>query len=395
MLIAGYIYHNDQRGCIKVAHDIASKPADGAQIMRDLTPVLQTSIDQAKLLFGIKSTEEPAMASTGPTRRPVAETPKADDRAVVVIKGDVAEGTGFLVKTAGGPVVITNLHVIFANTNWHIMTSTGEEIKTTALYGASDRDLAMFTIQDDNYHYLTLAADVSNSASRDDPVVTPGNSEGGEVILDTPGKVLGIGPERVEISNPVYHGNSGGPIVDQNGNQVLGVVTFATNVTPSDAVDEASHANPNSAIAGPMRYFGLRIDTVPQWQPYDPQIFLTQTTFLEQFHENSRCLDSLLNGQQYEKLGLVDKGAPDSKYYLHNQRLHDYVIPHLIEQGATDEMLEEARVAVLDCQKFGEEDMPGIENPANFYSFEWKRAKEEAVYRKKLLDELQQINDRI
>jgi S1-C subfamily serine protease len=289
MLIAGYIYHNDQRGCIQVAHDIASKPTDGAQIMRDLTPVLQTSIDQAKLLLGIKPTEEPAMASTGPARIPAAGAPKADDRAVVVIKGDVAEGTGFLVKTASGPVVITNLHVIFANTNWHILTSTGEEIKTTALYGASDRDLAMFTIQDNNYHYLTLAADVSNSASRDDPVVTPGNSEGGEVILDTPGKVLGIGPERVEISNPVYHGNSGGPIVDKNGDLVL----------------------------------------------------------------------------------------------------------HLIQQGASDEMLEEARVAVLDCKKFGEEDMPGIENPANFYSFEWKRAKEETVYRQKLLDELQQINDRI
>ena len=87
----------------------------------------------------------------------------------------------------------------------------------------------MFTIQDATYHYLALAADVSTSASTDDPVVTPGNSEGGEVILNTEGKVLGIGPEHIEISNPVYHGNSGGPVIHTKTGKVLGVVTQATN----------------------------------------------------------------------------------------------------------------------------------------------------------------------
>ena len=55
---------------------------------------------------------------------------------------------------------MTNLHVISANPNIRILTTTGAQVKTLSLKGASDRDLAMFMIQDDHYSYLDLATDI-------------------------------------------------------------------------------------------------------------------------------------------------------------------------------------------------------------------------------------------
>ncbi len=68
----------------------------------------------------------PPPSSSLATSTPSPSAPAAPDatvnkltedqaRAVVLIKGDKAEGTGFLVKTPTGPVVITNIHVISNN----------------------------------------------------------------------------------------------------------------------------------------------------------------------------------------------------------------------------------------------------------------------------------------
>jgi S1-C subfamily serine protease len=155
-----------------------------------------------------------AAPATASTTTPATTGGLSEDqaRAVVEIKGDVGEGTGFLVKTADGPAVVTNIHVLSANPNVKILTTTGAQIKMLGVKGASDRDLAMISIQDDHYTYLDLATDIANTVQAGDEVITPGNSEGGEVMLNTKGTVLGIGPQMVEISNPIYHGNSGGPV---------------------------------------------------------------------------------------------------------------------------------------------------------------------------------------
>ena len=175
--------------------------------------------------------------ATSPTPVPPAPTPdaapapakltEAQARAVVVIKGDNAEGTGFLVKTATGPMIITNQHVLEANPHLQITTSDGQTVKYLGLQGASDRDLAMIPIVDNGYSYLELATDVGNTVQVGDEVMTPGNSEGGDVLLNTDGHVVALGPQKVEISNPIYHGNSGGPIFHVKSGKVIGVVTEA------------------------------------------------------------------------------------------------------------------------------------------------------------------------
>ena len=320
--------------------------------------------------------------------------------AVVVIKGDEAEGTGFLVRTADGPAVVTNLHVISANPNVKILSTTGAEIKVLSLKGASDRDLAMFMIQDDHYSYLDLATDIKDTVQAGDEVITPGNSEGGEVVLNTKGQVLGIGPQEIEFDNPIYHGNSGGPVIHTKSGKVLAVVTQARKVDTSDALDKASFANKNSAITGTMRYFGLRLDTVPQWEAYDWNRYLNETTFLKNFHDQSRCLDSYMNGANYEKAHLAagdENSPPNAQYYLRNEKLetaHENF--HKLSADADEsQRLDAGREMIMDLEGIADADMDAIQNPNNFYSFDRLRAAQEVKYRKALRDEIETISGKI
>ncbi len=244
------------------------------------------------------SMAQPAIGTT-PANQTPAHAPGTNldgdlAHAVVLIKGDNGEGTGFLTRINGAPVVLTNQHVLANNPNLKITTCTGAAVEALSYKGATDRDLAMIAVRDAGFGYLTLAPDVTSVAAGD-AALTPGNSEGGEVMLNTKGKVLGIGPDRIEIDNPIYHGNSGGPVVDVKMKRVIGVVTEAMKVDTSDALDKASFASRNSAIRNSMRYFGLRVDNVPGWEDFDWRAFQSETAFLDKFDQRSRCLDSYLN----------------------------------------------------------------------------------------------------
>ena len=335
------------------------------------------------------------MTSAAPSTEPPSHS-------VVVIKGDEGEGTGFLVKTAEGPVVITNLHVLAANPHIKILTTTGEEITILSLKGAVDRDLAMIGIQDDHYSYLTLATNVEETAQTGDDLITPGNSEGGEVVLNTKGKVVAIGPQQIEFSNPIYHGNSGGPVFHTASGKVVAVVTQARKVGISDDLDKASFENKGSAITGSMRYFGYRIDTVPSWEPYDWKRYLNETTFLKEFHKQSRYLDSFLNGARYEKAHLAQAGdgagPPDSKFYLSDEKLRtaDSNFHQLSGSSDSSQRLDAVREMMrMNLQGFSDSDMTSIQNSHNFYSFDQLQAKQEIEYRKFLKSELDTIGGNI
>ena len=333
--------------------------------------------------FGTAAPPTPA-----PDERTAPTVALTEDQAaaVVLIKGDNAEGTGFLVKTPDGPVVMTNLHVISNNPNLQITTNTGVPITILSYKGATDRDMAKISIKDGNFKYLTLATDVSGTVQTGDDVITPGNSEGGDVMLNTKGKVLGLGPDRVEIDNPIYHGNSGGPIIHVKSGQVIGIVTEAMKVDTTDELDKASFANRNSAISRSMRYFGLRLDTVPGWEPYDWRNFQNETAFLDQFDKRSRCLDCFLNAPDDNKPDDI-VWREDDKIVKANSEFFDQ------STGAdTGQQLDADKIMWSEITDLANTDMDAIQNPNNFYSFDRQRAKDEIAYRKAIIAELAQIN---
>jgi hypothetical protein len=345
-----------------------------------------------------------ALTTNAPAASPPDISGKLTDAqagAIVLVKGDNSEGTGFLVHMPDGPAVITNIHVVSNNPNVKVTTNDGRQIPILGYKGAADRDLMMMTIKDDHYSYLDLATDVDNLVHIDDSVITPGNSEGGEVMLDTDGAVRGVGPQKVEFSNPVFHGNSGGPVLHVNSSKVIAVVEGAYAVNPSDALDRASLADSKSAIAGSMRYFGLRLDTVPKWEPYDWNRFLAETLFLRNFHEASRSLDSVLNGSRYERANLAvsngDEDFPSARYFLRNDRLKSLMEDY--HQRTTDvdksEQMDVGREVVSDLQDMANTDMDVIQRADNFYSFDLTLAKREIEYRSALKKELDNMGDHL
>ena len=344
-------------------------------------------------------TPAPAPAAPTPAATPSATTPvnlsQDQARAVVLIKGDTGEGTGFLVKMKDGPVVITNQHVIANNPNLRITTSNGLTVTPLSFKAATDRDLAMIAIKDAGYSYLTLATDVT-AVSPGDGVVTPGNSEGGEVMLNTNGKVLAIGPDRIEIDNPIYHGNSGGPVYDGKTNQVVGVVTEAMKVDTTDELDKASFSSRSSAIQGSMRYFAMRVDNVPQWEDIDWRGYQGETAFLDKFDQRNRCLDSFLNTDEKQGQSQADSEAAnlwrqDTPLVRANEQFVDQSGGN-VDTGQKLDALREFLSTIVDLANT---DVTAIKNVNNFYSYDRVRAKEEMEYRQAIRDELDRISSNI
>jgi hypothetical protein len=105
---------------------------------------------------------------------PAPPPPKLTDsqvRAIVTIQGDNAKGSGFLVHTAKGYFAVTHLHLLAANPNVQIFTSSGELITVLSLKGAVDRDLALLAIKDNHYSYLPLASGDSALEAGDEVII--------------------------------------------------------------------------------------------------------------------------------------------------------------------------------------------------------------------------------
>lgn len=316
-------------------------------------------------------------------------------RAVVLITGDNAEGTGFLIRTSDGPAVVTNIHVIANNPNLKITTNTGALVNMLSAKAASDRDLALLAIEDANYSYLEVSTNINRTVQPGDDVITPGNSQGGGGLLKTWGKIVEIGPERIEFNDPNYHGTSGGPVFHPRSGKVLGVVAEATKVITTDDLNKTSFASRNSATSGSMHYFGLRLDTVTAWVPIDWQRFQNESAFLDDFHQESRCLDSYLNASNN---GRPNQDAGNAaNLYRGNKKIMEANDDYLQQATSTDtsQRMQALQGLVFELDGIANDDMDLMQNPNNFYSFDEKRVQEELAYRKALRSELDSISDNV
>jgi hypothetical protein len=149
-----------------------------------------------------------------------------------------------------------------------------------------------------------------------------------------------------------------------------------------------------------MRYFAYRLDTVPKWETYDWNQFLNETTFIDNFHDMSRCLDSFMNGSQYEKARVAtsdEYGPPNALYYLKNAKLtlarDNY--HHLATDADDSQRLDASREMVMDLEGLAATDMDAIQNPSNFYAFDQIRVQQEIKYRQALEKEIESYGDKI
>jgi hypothetical protein len=309
---------------------------------------------------------------------PPTQLSEAQLRAIVVVKGDRDQGTGFLLKTATGPVVITSLRLISDNPNLGLATKDGAEIKIVSIQGAPDRDLAMIGIQDNAYSYLEPATNLTAAVQPGDVVLTTGSTPSAKAS-----KVLSLDSQRLEIGEFQNHGDIGGPILLAGSGQAIAMVSAQPRVIMTTDLDKISFASRDATVAHSLSYCGLRLDTVPNWETYNWKRFCNETAFLDDFHQRSECLDSYLNSRSNDS-------RPRAKLYLSDDKIKAATETYAQESAGADstQRNDSLRGLLFELGNVADTDMDQVQQPANFYSFDQQRAAQETAYRQALKTQL-------
>lgn len=172
-----------------------------------------------------------SVAAQSPPRKNIATIAKAANGAVVsIIVGDkdrpIALGTGFLINKNGA--IMTNYHVIQNGDRAVAEFPDGRTVEIDGVLASNKaRDVAIIKAHGDNFQTLTLGD--SDRLEVGDEVVAIGSPHGLEStvsngivsairVVEEKGKLL-------QITAPISHGSSGGPLFNMAG-EVVGITTL-------------------------------------------------------------------------------------------------------------------------------------------------------------------------
>ncbi len=241
-------------------------------------------------VFASAATHKRPAHPAGPKQKET-ETPESAPRtseikvpqqclAIVSSHGGDAVGTGFVVEMDGKKYLVTNEHITRAGLPWRAQLLGGASLDISSMSIAEDEDLVRFELAETNLTALAMATGPFDIGQE---VGVFGNSDGGGVMTGLRGKILGVGPDRIEISAPFVHGNSGSPIVDEHA-RAIGVATYAEyKRDPSDWVKEGTR------FTGVRRY-GLLLAGV-KWKKIGIRDYAAATDILD---DMERCNTDLL-----------------------------------------------------------------------------------------------------
>ncbi|MGV1757047.1 DegQ family serine endoprotease [Rhizobium sp. A22-96] len=140
----------------------------------------------------------------------------------------MALGSGFIISPDG--IIVTNNHVIQNAVDIKVTLDDGTELPAKLLGADAKSDLAVLKIQAPK-PLATIAWGDSDRLKLGDQILAIGNPFGiGTTvtagIVSARGRDLHSGPydDFIQIDAPINHGNSGGPLVDREGN-VVGINT--------------------------------------------------------------------------------------------------------------------------------------------------------------------------
>lgn len=201
----------------------------------------------------------PQPVQSTPTQVPTSRAGQAASPAVVLITGENSSGSGFIVNAGGKNYIYTAVHVLTGMDKPTFKGPDGSEIKIPPMnkIEVSDdpkiSDVARIPLTGPCPPGFTLGS----TAAIDDDVTAYGNSGGQFVVTALDGKIVGIGPNEVEVDAKVIPGNSGGPIVRKGTNEILGLVTRAVR-RPKDIWIK------DTPFEG-VRRFAARPERVEKW----------------------------------------------------------------------------------------------------------------------------------
>lgn len=216
-----------------------------------------------------------------------AKTDEAVAKAIAVIEGDRSNGTGFFCKAEGKVYLYTAAHVLSGNSKLSVKLRDGTVVrKFGAVEAAEGADLIRLAVGEPVPHALEIAAE-SGVAKVGIPVLASGNAGGGGTVGFEEGKVMGVGPESIEIDAEVIQGNSGGPILHGTTREALGVVTHLTAERKDEWAKETRFSQ--------VRRFGCRLDRSWKWKVVPVDVFLKEGKAILAVQEQSELMIAALS----------------------------------------------------------------------------------------------------
>lgn len=219
--------------------------------------------------------------------------------SLVFVEGKSGKGSGFVCEIGGRKFVITNQHVVAGNSGAAITRLDLSPIKTGQAGAAVGHDIMSFALFSDA-KAMPVMSEVEKNAAIGDDVAVLGNANGDRVIKPVTGKLVGIGPDRVEVSAEFVPGNSGSPIVHIKSGKVIGVATYA-KIRKVDSLTGKPKDAPE------VKRFGYRIDKVKQWQPVNWPTYTADFQAMEKIEARTNDLVKLITSSQ---LNSMDYGDP-------------------------------------------------------------------------------------
>ena len=286
-----------------VDHDLTAGRILGAQMMitvgRRQLPVVFFSAGRVNpptrdMLAKVPAPVAPvAAASATPTPAPASpetqntasEIVRANSNNLVFVTGKEGAGSGFIANFGGGSYLFTNAHVAAGINDANFKTLGGTVVKGDAASVAVGHDIFCYALAAGGTKPLEIMQSVDENARIGDDVVVLGNAEGSGVVNTIMGKIVGIGPNLVEIDAQFVPGNSGSPIIHLKSGKVIGVATY-TVTRKYDATTHEKMATPE------VRRYGYRIDSVKNWQPVNWRTFYAEADAMEKVHTLTRDLDA-------------------------------------------------------------------------------------------------------
>lgn len=170
----------------------------------------------------------------------------AKDKLAIVVAGD-RTGTGFLLRDGGRVFLMTNAHVVRDAPSVDATRLDGVPLRLGDLEVAHNRDLARFEVDADLPAFAAEAATPDIGAQ----VVVLGNSDGRGVVTEIRGRVLGVGPQEIEVDAGFVAGNSGSPVLNRAG-RVLAIASYLR-----DCRDDSDWSKTGTRFNG-IRRFAVR-----------------------------------------------------------------------------------------------------------------------------------------
>jgi len=202
--------------------------------------------------------------------------------AIVLIESGDGQASGFLTTLRDVNFVVTNLHVLGNDPRLTVRNLNGEILPVQGVFGAVGRDIAIMRVGTISGN-LSPVEDVLGQIKIGDEVVVVGNRQGGRVATQLEGKVLGIGPGRIEVDAPFEPGNSGSPVVHLKSGKVIGVATYSEN---REAEEDSSGRRGKTE----QRWFAYRLDGITKWEAIDLQKWRQQYRQIQDFYEDTEAL---------------------------------------------------------------------------------------------------------